>query len=419
MLSLQFIRDNPDALRKAAAEKNAALDLDGLLALDGEVRALKTRVDELRRQRNEISAGFKSADPAERPALGQKAKALGAESGAVETDLAEKQAALDALMLRVPNIPWEGAPVGPDESANIVVRTEGAPPRFAFEPRDHVALVEMNDWADLTRIAQVAGSRMYALKGRLALLEQALMLWAQQKLAGEGFTLMTVPALARAQAFVATGHFPGHEEEAYAIPADDLYLAGTGEIALTSLHSGEIVEAEKLPILYAGYSPCFRREAGSAGRDVRGLLRVHQFYKLEQYVLCRDDPDESAQWHARLLGIAEDLLRALEIPYQVVETSTGDMGLGKFRMNDIESWVPSLGKYRETHSCSTLHDWQARRANLRWRDEERKVRFVHTLNNTALASPRILVPLLENHQTEDGRVRLPEAIRGLMGGEYL
>jgi seryl-tRNA synthetase len=419
MLSLQFIRDNPDALRKAAAEKNAALDLDGLLALDGEVRALKTRVDELRRQRNEISAGFKSADPAERPALGQKAKALGAESGAVETDLAEKQAALDALMLRVPNIPWEGAPVGPDESANIVVRTEGAPPRFAFEPRDHVALVEMNDWADLTRIAQVAGSRMYALKGRLALLEQALMLWAQQKLAGEGFTLMTVPALARAQAFVATGHFPGHEEEAYAIPADDLYLAGTGEIALTSLHSGEIVEAEKLPILYAGYSPCFRREAGSAGRDVRGLLRVHQFYKLEQYVLCRDDPEESAKWHARLLGIAEDLLRALEIPYQVIETSTGDMGLGKFRMNDIESWVPSLGKYRETHSCSTLHDWQARRANLRWRDEERKVRFVHTLNNTALASPRILVPLLENHQTEDGRVRLPEAIRGLMGGEYL
>ncbi|MEA3017181.1 MAG: seryl-tRNA synthetase [Sphingomonadales bacterium] len=419
MLSLAFIRDNPDAVRKAAAEKNAALDVDALLALDGEVRALKTRVDELRRQRNEVSAGFKSADPAERPALGQKAKALGAESAEVEAALAEKQAALDALMLRVPNIPWEGAPVGPDESANVVVRQEGTVPDFGFAPRDHVALVEMNDWADLTRIAQVAGSRMYALKGRLALLEQALMLWAQQKLAGEGFTLMTVPALARPQAFVATGHFPGHEDEAYAIPADDLYLAGTGEIALTSLHSGEIIEAEKLPILYAGYSPCFRREAGSAGRDVRGLLRVHQFYKLEQYVICRDDPEESARWHARLLGVAEDLLRALEIPYQVIETSTGDMGLGKYRMNDIESWVPSLGKYRETHSCSTLHDWQARRANLRWRDEERKVRFVHTLNNTALASPRILVPLLENHQTEDGRVRLPAAIRGLMGGDYL
>jgi seryl-tRNA synthetase len=280
-------------------------------------------------------------------------------------------------------------------------------------------LVEKNDWADLARITQVAGSRQYCLKGRLALLEQALMFWAQQRLAADGFTCMTLPALARPQAFVATGHFPGHEEEAYHIPADDLYLAGTGEIALTSLHSGEVIEADKLPILYAGYSPCFRREAGSAGRDVRGLLRVHQFLKLEQYVICRDDNEESAKWHQRLLANAEAMLEALDIPYQVIETATGDMGNGKYRMNDIESWVPSLGKYRETHSCSTLHDWQARRANLRWRDEERKVRFVHTLNNTALASPRILVPLLENHQQAGGRVKLPAPLRDLMGGDYL
>ncbi|HEX8063295.1 MAG TPA: serine--tRNA ligase [Allosphingosinicella sp.] len=419
MLSLQFIRDNPDILRKAAADKNAALDVDRLLELDGAVRGLKSRIDALRRQRNEISASFKTADPSERPALGARAKAFGAEAAQAEAELADQSAQLEALMLRVPNIPWQGAPVGPDESFNKVVRTEGDPPSFDFEPRDHVALVEMNDWADLSRITQVAGSRMYALKGRLALLEQALMFWAQQILAGDGFTLMTVPALARPQAFVATGHFPGHEEEAYEVPRDGLYLAGTGEIALTSLHSGEILDPDRLPILYAGYSPCFRREAGSAGRDVRGLLRVHQFYKLEQYVICADDEEESARWHARLLANAEKLLKALEIPYQVVETSTGDMGLGKYRMNDLESWVPSLGKYRETHSCSTLHDWQARRANLRWRDEERKVRFVHTLNNTALASPRILVPLLENHQQADGRVRLPEALQGLMGSEYL
>jgi seryl-tRNA synthetase len=419
MLSLQFIRDNADAVRKAALQKNASPDLDRLLALDGEVRELKTRIDELRRQRNEISASFKTADPADRSTLGAKAKAFGAEAAEAEVALGGKSAELEGLMLRVPNIPWDGAPVGPDESFNTVLRTEGTPPSFDFEPRDHVALVEMNDWADLSRITQVAGSRMYALKGRLALLEQALMFWAQQIIAGDGFTLMTVPALAKPQAFVATGHFPGHEEEAYEMEKDGLYLAGTGEIALTSLHSGEILDAGQLPILYAGYSPCFRREAGSAGRDVRGLLRVHQFYKLEQYVICADDDEESARWHARLLANAERLLQALEIPYQVVETSTGDMGLGKFRMNDIESWVPSLGKYRETHSCSTLHDWQARRANLRWRDQERKVRFVHTLNNTALASPRILVPLLENHQQPDGRVRLPEALRSLMGGEYL
>jgi seryl-tRNA synthetase len=419
MLSLSFVRENRQIVEKAIREKNVALDLDRLIALDGEVRVLKTRIDELRRQRNEISASFKTADPGERPALGARAKAFGAEAAEAESALGERSAELDGLMLRLPNIAWEGAPVGPDESFNTVVRQEGEPPRFDFEPRDHVALIEMNDWADLSRITQVAGSRMYALKGRLALLEQALMFWAQQIIAEDGFTLMTVPALAKPQAFVATGHFPGHEEEAYEMPRDGLYLAGTGEIALTSLHSGEILESAQLPILYAGYSPCFRREAGSAGRDVRGLLRVHQFYKLEQYVICADEEEESARWHARLLANAERLLQGLEIPYQVVETSTGDMGLGKYRMNDIESWVPSLGKYRETHSCSTLHDWQARRANLRWRDQERKVRFVHTLNNTALASPRILVPLLENHQQADGRVRLPQALRGLMGGEYL
>jgi seryl-tRNA synthetase len=419
LLDLKFIREHADTVRRAAADKNVSLDLDALLQLDTQVREAKTRVDTLRAQRNEISGRFKDAAPDEKKELGAQSKLIATDIASTEELLKAREADLAALLLRVPNIPWEGAPVGPDETANVVVRTEGQIPAFDFEPLDHVALIERNDWAELARITQVAGSRTYCLKGRLALLEQVLMVWAMERLAAAGFTLMTVPALARPQAFVGTGHFPGHEEEAYHLPADDLYLAGTGEIALTSLHGGEILEAAQLPILYAGYSPCFRREAGSAGRDVRGLLRVHQFYKLEQYVICADDAEESARWHQRLLAQAETLLTELEIPYQVIETSTGDMGAGKYRMNDIESWVPSLGKYRETHSCSTLHDWQARRANLRWRDEERKVRFVHTLNNTALASPRILVPLLENHQTADGRVRLPAVLRERMGSEYL
>jgi len=419
VLSLAFIRENRAVVEKAIADKNVSVDLDRILALDVEVRAARGVIDALRRERNEISAMFKTADPSERPSLGARAKEAGARAAEQEALLEEKGAELDGLLLLVPNIPWEGAPVGPDEDSNVVTRTVGAVPQFDFEPRDHVALMEMNDWADLARVTQVSGSRTYCLKGRLALLEQALMFHAQNKLAAEGFTLMTVPAIAREKAFVATGHFPGGREDAYEVPKDELFLAGTGEIVLTSLHSGEILEEAKLPILYAGYSPCFRREAGSAGRDVRGLLRVHQFYKLEQYVICRDDPAESAHWHDRLLAVAEALLADLELPYRVLETSTGDMGLGKFRMTDLESWVPSLGKYRETHSCSTLHDWQARRANLRWRDGERKVRFTHTLNNTALASPRILVPLLENHQLADGRVRLPQALRSLMGGEYL
>ena len=229
--------------------------------------------------------------------------------------------------------------------------------------------------------------------------------------------MLNVPALAHRQAFVATGHFPPGEDDAFEIQRDGLYLAGTAEIVLNSLHTGEILAGSDLPLRYAGFSPCFRREAGSAGRDVRGLLRVHQFYKVEQFVICRADPQVSSHWHAQLLGNAEAILADLELPYQVVECSTGDMGVGKYRMNDIETWVPSLNRYRETHSCSSLHDWQARRANVRYRDRDGQVRFVHTLNNTAIATPRILVPLLENHQTADGRVRLPVALQGYFGGD--
>lgn len=420
MLAMDFIKSNRADVERAIRDKGVDVDLEGLLALDAEARGLKTEIDNLRAERNRISDRFKDASPDERKKLGAKAKAAGIRASELDAVLADKDAALKAMMLRLPGIPWDGAPVGPDESFNKVIRREGTVPSFTFEPLDHVALIEKNDWADLSRITPVSGSRTYCLKGRLALLETKLMGWALEQIAAAGFTPITVPAIAREQAFLNQGQFPGHVEETYALPNDDVYLAGTAEVALTSLHSGEIIEGAKLPFLYAGYSPCFRREAGSAGKDVRGLLRVHQFLKVEQYVICEADDAQSAEWHARLLALAEQLLTALEIPYQVIETSTGDMGLGKYRMNDIESWVPSLGKYRETHSCSTLHDWQARRANLRYRDGDGKVRFAHTLNNTALASPRILVPLLENHQTADGRVRLPAAIRPLLGGdEYL
>ena len=419
MLSMDFIKRNRADVERAIRDKGVKVNLAALLALDEIVRSARTQVDELRAIRNAISAKFKDAKPEEKAALGAQAKEAGAKASAIEAEGAGQEAELKAMMLRLPGLPWEGAPVGPDEDSNVVIRTEGIVPSFDFEPFDHVALIEKNDWAELARIVQVSGSRMYCLKGRLALLETMLMGWALQQVSAAGFTPITVPSLAKRSAFVGTGHFPGHEDEAYAVPADDLYLAGTGEIALTSLHSGEILDGASLPLTYAGLSPCFRREAGSAGRDVRGLLRVHQFLKVEAYVICENDEGVSAEWHAKLLALAEHLLSELEIPYQVIETSTGDMGLGKFRMNDIESWVPSLCKYRETHSCSTLHEWQARRANLRYRDEEGKVRFVHTLNNTALASPRILVPLLENHQTADGRVRLPKALQAMMGGEFL
>ena len=419
MLALDFVKANRESVEQAIRDKGVNLDLGALLSIDAEVRATKTEIDRLRAERNAVSAKFKDAGPEEKAELGKKAKEAGARASALEAELSVKEAKLKELMLKLPGIPYPGAPIGPDESFNEVIRTVGELPKFDFEPLDHVALIEKNDWADLSRVTQVSGSRTYCLKGGLALLETKLMGWALSKIANAGFTPITVPAIAREQAFLNQGQFPGHEEETYQLPNDDLWLAGTAEVVLTSLHSGEIVEADRLPVLYAGFSPCFRREAGSAGKDVRGLLRVHQFVKVEQYVVCEADDAQSASWHARLLDLAESLLRDLEIPYQVIETSTGDMGLGKFRMNDLESWVPSLGKYRETHSCSTLHDWQARRANIRYRGRDGKVRFAHTLNNTALASPRILVPLLENHQTADGRVKLPEAMQELMGREFL
>jgi len=419
MLALDFVRSNRESVERAIRDKGVNVDLDDLLALDTQIRALKTEIEALRAERNAISAQFPKAAPEDKAKLGRQAKETGSRISALEAQLAGEDEALNSLMLQLPGIPYDGAPVGPDESYNRIIRTVGEPRKLDFEPLDHVALIERNDWADLSRVTRVSGSRTYCLKGALALLETKLMGWALEKIAGSGFTPITVPAIAREQAFLNQGQFPGHREETYELPNDDLWLAGTAEVVLTSLHSGEIIENDRLPILYAGYSPCFRREAGSAGKDVRGLLRVHQFVKVEQYVVCEADNARSAEWHARLLELAEGLLEDLEIPYQLIETSTGDMGLGKYRMNDIESWIPSLGKYRETHSCSTLHDWQARRANIRYRGSDGKVRFAHTLNNTALASPRILVPLLENHQTADGRVRLPKAMQQLMGREFL
>jgi seryl-tRNA synthetase len=320
MLALDFIKANRETVERAIRDKGVDLDLDALLEIDGAVRSTKTEFDRLRAERNAVSARFKDATPQEKAELGRQAKEAGAHASRLEAELSVKEAELKALMLKLPGVPYDGAPVGPDESYNEVIRTVGEPPKFDFEPLDHVALIEKNGWGDLSRVTQVSGSRTYCLKDGLALLETKLMAWALSRIAAAGFTPITVPAIAREQAFLNQGQFPGHREETYELPNDDLWLAGTAEVVLTSLHSGEIVEADKLPILYAGFSPCFRREAGSAGKDVRGLLRVHQFVKVEQYVVCEADEAQSAEWHARLLRLAEEMLEALEIPYQVIET---------------------------------------------------------------------------------------------------
>ena len=416
MLDRRFIRDNPETVRAAVRVKGIGLDVAELLSLDQSSRELQRELDEAQARRKSFAKEFARADEATRVKLKAEHDEQDLHLKAVRERLATVNAELRALLLLTPTIPWEGAPVGPDEAANVTIKTWGDKPSFDFEPKDHVELLENRGWAEFARARKVAGERAYALTGDMVLLERALLSYALDHLISLGSTVISVPALVRDEALFGTGQFPAHREETYAVTADDLYLAGTAEVALVGLHSGEILDARALPIRYAGISPCFRREAGSAGRDVRGLLRVHQFEKVEQFVICAADNDESDRWHSELLGAAEHLLQGLGLAYEVVECSTGDMGAGKYRMNDINTWFPSLGRYRETHSCSSLHDWQSRRASLRYRDTDGTVRFAFTLNNTAIATPRLLAALVENYQTADQKVRVPQVLQPYLGG---
>jgi len=415
MLDRRFIRDNPEAVKAAVRVKGIDLDVDELLRLDQSSRELQRELDEAQTQRKSFAREFARADEATREKLKAEHEEQDLHLRSVREQLTDVNERLQALLLRTPMVPWTGAPVG-DESANITIRMWGERPAFDFEPKDHVELLESRDWAEFSRARKASGERAYALKGEMVLLERAMLSYALDYLIELGLMPISVPALVREEPLIGNGQFPAHREETYAIPADDLYLAGTAEVALVGLHAGEILDAKALPIRYAGISPCFRREAGSAGRDVRGLLRVHQFEKVEQFVICRADDEESDQWHAELLDAAEHLLQGLGLAYQVVEISTGDMGAGKYRMNDIETWMPSLGAYRETHSCSSLHDWQARRASIRYRDTDGTVKFAYTLNNTAIATPRLLAALVENYQTADQKVHIPKVLRPYLGG---
>ncbi|MEO9324571.1 serine--tRNA ligase [Nocardioides sp. C4-1] len=419
MLDRKFIRAHADVVQQAAVDKGLDLDVGALVDLDARVRQLTEQVNNAQGARKRFAKEFARADEARRAEMKVEHETADEHLKALRDELAQATASLDDLMLQTPGIPWEGAPVGPDESANTVVRTVGERPEFDFEPLSHVELFEQRGWVEFARAREVAGQRAYALKGDLVLLERAIHSYALDLMIQRSFTPISVPVLVRESALTGTGMFPKGREETYALPADNLYLAGTAEVALVGLHSNEILSHADLPLLYAGTSPCFRREIGSAGRDVSGLLRVHQFEKVEQFVICENDDAISARWHEVLLDTAETILRDLGLAYEVVECATGDMGLGKYRMNDINTWFPSLEKYRETHSCSTLHDWQARRANLRYRDAEGTIKIAHTLNNTAVATPRLLAALAENHQTAERQISVPPVLRGYLGGREL
>ena len=417
MLDLKFIRENPEAVKEAARLKRTAVDIDALLAADQELMQLKKRQMGLNEEKNANAGKMKGASPEAREAIIQRGRELNSELEKVKPMVEAAEKTLQEYLYLVPLIPSQDSPIGPDESGNVEVKQWGKKPEFQFKALDHVEILNKNGWADFERISKVAGSRSYSLKGEMVLLEWSILRFALDRLNAKGFTLIEVPAMAREYAFIGTGHFPTGRDQVYHLAEDDLYLAGTAEVPVNALHSGELINEADLPIRYGGVSPCFRREAGSAGRDVRGLIRVHQFNKVEQYILCKNDPEESERWHQILLQTSEEILQDLELHYRVVAVCTGDMGTGKYKMFDIESWVPSENLFRETHSCSNLHDWQARRTNLRYRDRDGSVKFCHTLNNTAVATPRILVPFLEQHQIEGGLVKIPTKLQPYMGGK--
>ncbi len=420
MLDLKFIRQNPDLVREGARKKRISCDIDAILRLDEDARARGVELDQLRAEQNTFGALVAKSPPAEKKALLERLAAIKVRHNALEVGQRELEAELHKLLLRVPNVPADAVPEGKDDSENVVIKLWGEPRKFEFAARDHVALGEAQGWLDIERAARLSGSRNYVLKGDLSLLEGAVMRFALDMMVARGFVPLSVPTLVRNEIMVGTGYFPGGEDQAYRCDdRDDLCLVGTAEVPVTALHMDEIHRLEDLPLRYVAQSSCYRREAGAAGKDTRGLYRVHQFQKVEQVVIDVADPARSIEHHQAILQNSEDLLQALELPYRVVNVCGGDLGAPQIQKFDIETWMPSRAGYGETHSASRFHEYQSRRLNLRYRDGEGKVRFCHTLNNTVAASARILIALLENHQTAEGRLRLPPALVPYMGGRQV
>jgi seryl-tRNA synthetase len=419
MLDIQFIRSSADEVRAAIKNKGIALDLDELLAADKQRREMTTILEQKRARKNELSSLVPKASKEDRPKLVDEAKQVRAEIEALEPRLAEAQRVYGELMLRVPSVPRPEVPVGKGEESNVEVKRVGEPRGFDFPPKDHVELMSSLGLVNWDGPRRFAGGRSYALVGDGALLELAVIRLAVDTVLARGMTLVLPPVMVKERAMIGTGYFPIGREEAYAVPADELFLVGTSEVALVSLHCDETLDVDALPLRYAGVSPCFRREAGAHGKDTRGLYRVHQFTKVEQVVFCAPDEAVAEKHHQELLGNAESILEKLAIPYRVAMACTGEIGLGQTRKHEVESWMPGRNAYSETHSCSTFGDFQARRSNIRLRLADGSLGYPFTLNNTAVASPRILIPLLENHQNKDGSVTLPKALVPYMGKEKL
>ncbi len=417
MLDLKFIRRNPELVKAGARKKHIDCDVDRLIELDAERRELGQKVDELRARQKTAGKAISQAAPEERDGLLEEQKALKGELKSLEERLGVLRPEIERLHLQIPNVPDAEVPDGKDDADNVEIERVGEPPSFDFEPRDHITLGADQDWLDIEAGARLAGSRNYVLKGDLSLLEGAVMSYALDHMLEKGFVPLSVPMLVREEPLLGTGYFPGGEEQTYRTDdRDDLYLAGTSEVPVTALHAGEILLERDLPKLYVARTTCYRREAGTYGKDTKGIYRVHQFLKVEQVVIDVADEARSIEHHQAILRNAEEVVQALELPYRVVNVCGGDLGGPHVKKFDIETWMPSRQAYGETHSASRFYDYQARRLGLRYRDAQGKVRICHTLNNTVAASTRMLIALIENHQRADGTVHVPPVLRPYLGG---
>ncbi len=410
MIDIQYIRDNADTVKTKTAQKGYDVDIDRLLELDAERKDLLQQVEALRQRRNENADKMKGGQPEQ--ALIDEGKQIKIELAEREEYLTKTESDWRALLQSVPNLTFDDVPVG-DETASVEVGKFGGQDTGA---EDHLDFATRKDWVDFERGAKVAGTKFYFLKGDLALLENALLQYALQFVTQKGFTLMTVPHLANSRTATGAGFAPRTSEQSdeYSVEDEDLSLIATAEIPLTGYHADEILEESQLPLLYAGYSPCYRREAGAAGKHTRGLFRVHQFNKLEMYAFTL--PEQSGEMHERLRGIEEELWQSLNIPYRVINIASGDLGAPAAKKYDLEYWSKADGAYRELTSCSNCTDFQARNLNIRARRADGRVEFVHTLNGTAVSFARALIAIIEHYQTDEGNLRVPEALRGFMGG---
>ncbi len=419
MIDVKDLRENPDRYRKAAQLKRMTVDVDAVLRLDAQRLAHQKDFERFRAEQNEASKQIgKLKYPAEKQAAIARMGELKAKVKEAEERAKAAEQELEPLLLMMPQPPDEDVPLGKDDTENVEVRRWGEVRKFEFQPKDHATLGDELGLIDVERGVKLAGSRSYFLTGMGALLHQAVLRLAQDMMLERGFLPMTVPVIVRDGAMTGTGYFPLGKEQAYEMTNEDppKYLVGTAEVSLTAYHMDETLDGRTLPRKYVAMSPCFRREAGTYGKDTAGVYRIHQFEKVEQVVICKSDVEESKRWHHAITENAEAVLQRLNLPYRVVYVCTGDLGQGQIAKYDIETWMPSRNAYSETHSSSRFYEFQARRLNMRYKDEQGKVQFCHTLNNTVIASPRILIPILETCQNADGTVTVPEALRPYVGG---